>query len=105
MNTRFDLERSVNELFLGKLVDDQLAVVRWIAARCEPCDHVVAAARHHGDHDKELRLCFSGQPHDAVVWNHRGGAAVAERLAWELPKIRAVVEKVGRLLVGGWIEP
>ena len=51
-----DLERPVDELLLRKLVDNQLAVVGRIAARGEPRDHVVAAARHHREHDEELGL-------------------------------------------------
>src|SRR5436309_15866237 len=52
IDPRFDLEWPVDELLLGKLVDDQLAVVGGVAARGEPRDHVVAAARHHRKHEK-----------------------------------------------------
>jgi len=103
VDPRFDLERSVDELLLGKLVDDQLAVVGRVAARGEPRDHVVAAAGHHRKHEEELGLRLAGQPHDDVVGGHRCNAA-APRLPRELPEILAVIENVGRLHMVGLIE-
>jgi hypothetical protein len=55
-----DLERPVDELLLGKLIDNQLAIVGRIAARGEPCDHVVAAACG-GDKNAAGRSVFSFQ--------------------------------------------
>src|SRR6201988_1170500 len=46
IDPRFDLEWSIDELLLGKLVDDQLAVVGCVTTRSEPRDHIVAVARH-----------------------------------------------------------
>ena len=57
----------VGELLLGKLVDNQLAVVGRVAARGKPRDHIVAAARHHREHEKELGLRLPGQPHDDAI--------------------------------------
>src|SRR3979490_3084135 len=56
IDPRLDLKRPVDELILRKLVDDQLAVVGRVAARSEPRDHVVTAARYHGKHEEELGL-------------------------------------------------
>ena len=100
----FDLERPVDEPLLGKLVDNQLAVVGRIATRSEPRDHIVAAARHHWEHEKELGLRLTGQPHDDVVRGHRCNA-VAARLPRELPEVLAVIENLGGLHVVGLIEP
>src|SRR4249919_1618605 len=73
----FDLEWSIDELLLGKLVDDQLAVVGCITTRSEPRDHIVAVARHHGEHEKELGLRLTWQPHDDVIRGHRCDAVAA----------------------------
>src|SRR5713101_9934343 len=56
IDPRLDLERPVDELLLWELVNDQFAVMRRVAARSEPRDHVVAAARHHGKHEEEFGL-------------------------------------------------
>src|ERR1700730_8688239 len=60
IDPRLDLERPVDELLLWELVNDQFAVVRRVAARSEPRDHVVAAARYHGKHEEELGPRFAG---------------------------------------------
>src|SRR6185295_15394636 len=83
IDPRFDLERPVDELLLGKLVDNQLAVVGRVATRGEPRDHIVAAAWHHGKHEEKLGLRLAGQSHDDVIWGHRRDAAAA-RLARKL---------------------
>src|ERR1700752_5235962 len=77
IDPRFDLEWSIDELLLGKLVDDQLAIVGRVAARGEPRDHVVAAAWHHRKHEEELGLRLAGQPHDDVIGGHHRNAATA----------------------------
>src|SRR4029079_27705 len=87
----FYLEWSIDELLLGKLVDDQLAVVGCVTTRSEPRDHIVAVARHHGEHEEELGLRLAGQPHDDVIRCHRCNAAAAW-LARELPEILAIIE-------------
>ena len=104
MNPRLNLERPVDQPLLGKFVDDQLAVVRCIATRGEPRDHIVAAARHHGEHQEELGLRLAGQPHDDVIRGHRCNA-VAARLARKLPEILTVIENLGGLHVVALIEP
>src|SRR5437899_10630714 len=63
----FDLEWSIDELLLWKLVDDQLAVVGRVAARGEPRDHVVAAAGRHAGHEEELGLRVTGEADDDVI--------------------------------------
>ena len=55
VDARLDLERPVDELVLGELVDDQLAVIGRVAARGQPGDHVLALARHHGQHAGRTR--------------------------------------------------
>src|SRR5256885_16062662 len=46
IDPRFDLEWSIDELLLGKLVDDQLPVVGPSAPRGGPPDHVSTRPRH-----------------------------------------------------------
>src|SRR2546430_4218910 len=60
IDPRFDLQWSIDELLLGKLVDDQLAVVARVAARGEPRDHVVTAARDHRKPEQERGLRLAG---------------------------------------------
>src|SRR6202158_2553848 len=98
IDPRLDLKRPIDELLLGKLVDDQFAVVGRVATGGEPGYHVVAAARYHGKHEEELGLGPPGQPRDDLVRGHHRGA-VAARLSRELPEILAIVETVGRLHV------
>src|SRR5882757_5656733 len=62
IDPRFDLEWPVDKLLLGKLVNDQLAVVGPVTARGEPRDHIVAAAGYHREHEEELSLRLPGQP-------------------------------------------
>ena len=98
----------IDQLVLGKLVDDQLAVVGRIAARRQPGDHVLALARHHRQHEDELGPRLAGQPHDHVVGRHRraGGIAAIEagRCARELPEILAIIEHLRRVHMVGAVE-
>src|SRR5262249_50827292 len=103
IDQRRDLEWTVDELIFGKFIDNQLTVIGWSAASSEPCDHVVATARHHGEHEEELGLRLPRQPHDNVVRKHQG-CAVAARLTWKLPKIFTVIENVSRFHVIGLID-
>src|SRR5262249_23970186 len=98
INQRFDLEWTVDELVFGKLIDNQLAVVGRIAARSKPRYHVVAAARHHGEHEEELGVPLARQPHDDVIGSHQGCTA-APWFARELPEILSVIKNVSRLHV------
>src|SRR5258708_9228221 len=86
IDPRFDLEWSIDELLLGKLVDDQLAVVGRVAARGEPRDHVVAAATHPRKHEEELGLRLAGPP-PAGVGRSPPCYAAAAPLAGEPPEI------------------
>ena len=102
IDASLDLKRPVDELVLGELVDNQLSVVRRIAARCEPCDHILSLARHHWQHEKEFGLRFAGQAHDDVVGHHHR-VLPALRLARELPEVFAIVEHLRAVHVVGAI--
>src|SRR5262245_21999518 len=103
IDQRLDLEWTVDELIFGKFIDNKLTVIGWIAASSEPCDHVVAAARHHGEHEEQFGLRLPRQPHDNVVRKDKG-CNVAAGLTLKLPKILPVIENVSRFHVIGLID-
>jgi len=105
LDARLDLERPVDQLVLRESVDDQFAVVRWIATRRQPRDHVLAPAGHHRQHEDKFGARLRGQPYDHVVRRHRhaGGAPRLDvgLIARELPEILAVIEDLRRFHVVG----
>ena len=99
IDPRLDLERAEHQLVLGKVVGDQLAVVRRVAAGREPSDHVLPLRGRHRQHQEQLGPRLAGQAHDDVVGDHRRGLAAG--LARKLPEILAIVENLGAVHVVG----
>ena len=59
IDARFDLQRSVDESRLRKVVDDRRAVMRLVASRRDPADQVVPVRRRERQNLDELRSGFS----------------------------------------------
>ena len=62
-----DLYGSEDELVLGQIVRQQLAVVLAIGARRQPRNRVLLVLRGEGQHEEELLYLLTGQAHDDVV--------------------------------------
>src|SRR5258706_6298421 len=54
IDTRFDLQRSVNQTRFGEVIDQQLAIVVAIATAPHPADHVVSVRRSKRQNDRKL---------------------------------------------------
>ena len=78
-----------------------MAVFVAVALRGQPRDHVVAAPRHHRQHQDVLLVGLVGQPHNHVIGLHRADLA-AVVFGRKSPHVLAVVEhlRVGHVVSG-----
>ena len=105
VDTRLNLVGAVKEFVLGEGELEEMAVVVTVAARGQPCDHVIASLRHHRQHQDVLGFFFARQAHDHVIGLHLRGL-IGVILLGEIPQVfsivkdRRVLHVVGAIRIG-----
>ena len=99
-----DLLGSVDQLRLGKVQSDELAVIGRIAARRQPRPHVILLVGSEREKQNKLLFLFTGQAHDRGVGLHLPVLSI-HGFARDAEKVFFVIEDLGILHVIGGVHP